>query len=86
VIDAIAPHLQLLPKYRRRNPMFAPGERAQLALHIPREAGEPMPMPKITLRVLRLKGIHEPGKVLRRQTRSRLRAMFGMAGNRGVTV
>ena len=85
-IRAIAPELELPVRFRRPNPVFARTELTRLALAILREAGEPLPIAAVAVRALRAKGVTWPDPVLRRRTRTKLRAAFGKLRARGVLV
>jgi hypothetical protein len=52
----LAPELELPPRFRKPNPVFARGELPRLALAILREAGEPLPIAAIAVRALKAKG------------------------------
>lgn len=80
------PQLRLQPRKYKPNPIFARRELPRLALTVLREAGEPLPIRVITVRVLAAKGIAMPDPTLRRRTRNRLRTMFAALDRRGVTV
>jgi hypothetical protein len=83
-IHAIAPELELPPRFRRPNPVFARTELTRLALAILREAGEPLPIAAVAVRALKAKGIAWPDPRLRRRTRTKLREAFGKLRARGV--
>lgn len=84
-IREIAPELELPPRFRKPNPVFARTELTRLALAILREADEPLPIAAIAVRALKAKGIAWPEPALRRYTRNKLREAFGKLRARGVT-
>ena len=83
-IRAISPELELPPRFRASNPVFARSELPRLALSILREANGPMPIAAIAVRALAMKGIVLPDPTLRRRTRTRLREAFGKLPRTGV--
>ena len=85
-ISAIAPELELPPRFRKPNPVFARTELTRLALAILREVEEPLSIAAIAGRVLKAKGIAGPDPALRRRTRNKLREAFGKLRARGVLV
>jgi hypothetical protein len=58
-IQAIAPNLQLQPRLRKPNPIFARGELRRLAIDMLREAGHPLAIRDMALGALRAKGVRE---------------------------
>jgi len=85
-MHAIEPQLWLQPRRYKPNPIFARGELPRLALAVLREAGEPLPIRVIAVRVLAAKGITLPEPAIRKRVRMRLRTMFVALDKRGVTV
>ncbi len=85
-IQAISPELELPPRFRKPNPVFARTELTRLALAILREADEPLPIAAVAVRALKAKGIAWPDPALRRRTRTKLREAFGKLRARGVLV
>jgi hypothetical protein len=85
-IHAIDPELALPTRFRKPNPVFARGELTRFALAVLRDAGEPLPIRVIAVRMLALKGIVLPGPTLRREVRKRVRIAFAAMDKRGVTV
>jgi len=85
-IHALAPELWLQSRHRRPNPIFGHGELTRFALDVMREAGEPLAVAVIAVRMLARKGIALPDPRLRCRTRERLRRMFASLQERGVTV
>jgi hypothetical protein len=85
-IQAIAPDLFIQPRRYKPNPVFARGEMTRMALDVLREAGEPLPMRVIVIRMLAAKGIPLPGPELRRTIRKRVRIAFVAMDKRGITV
>lgn len=83
-IHDLEPELRLPAPTRKPNPVFARGELPRLALSILREAGEPLPVSVIAVRALAAKGIDLPSPRIRRMAKSRLRAIFGALGKRGI--
>jgi hypothetical protein len=75
-IRAIAPELELPPRHRRRNPIFARGELPRLARTFLREAERPLSVDAMAIRALAAKGIKLPDRVLRRRTRLDLQAVL----------
>jgi hypothetical protein len=67
-IRAIAPELQLPPRRYKPNPVFARGEFTRTLYAVLREAGEPLPMRTIAIRMLALKGLDMPEKAIRKRT------------------
>jgi hypothetical protein len=85
-IQAIAPDLFIQPRRYKPNPIFARGELTRFALAVLREAGEPLPIRTIAVRVLAMKGVALPDPTVRKRTRSKLRCAFIALDRRGVTV
>jgi hypothetical protein len=75
-IQAIAPDLQLHPRLRNPNPIFARGELCRLAIDMLREAGKPLAIRDMALGALKAKGIRFPDRRTMKRTRVRLREMF----------
>jgi hypothetical protein len=85
-IQAIAPELPLPRRRHLPNPIFARGELSRMALAVLREAGEPLPIRVIAVRMLAMKGVTLPGPTLRNDVRKRLRIAFAAMDKRGMTV
>ena len=85
-IRAICPELDLPLRTRKPNPIFKHGELSQMALAVLREAGEPLPIRVITVRMLAKKGIILPDPAMRFAVRKRVRVAFCALDRRGVTV
>ncbi len=83
-IHDLQPELQLPAPNRKPNPIFKRGEITRLALQVMREAGEPLSVSVIAVRVLAAKGIDLPTPTIRKMTKSRLRAALLAFGKRGV--
>jgi len=67
-IQAIAPELQLPPRRYKPNPVFARGDFTRTLYAVLRDAGEPLPMRTIAIRMLALKGLDMPEKAIRERT------------------
>jgi len=67
-IQAIAPELLLPPRRHKPNPVFARGDFTRTLYAVLREAGEPLPMRTIAIRMLALKGLDMPEKAIRERT------------------
>jgi hypothetical protein len=67
-IQAIAPELMLPPRRHKPNPIFPRGEFTRTLYAVLREAGEPLPMTVIAIRMLSLKGLDMPEKAVREAT------------------
>jgi predicted nuclease of restriction endonuclease-like (RecB) superfamily len=80
----LAPDLQLQPRLREPNPIFARGELRRLAIDMLREAGKPLSIRDMALGALRAKGIRFPDRRTMKQTRVRLREVFARLRDRGV--
>jgi hypothetical protein len=61
-IQAIAPDLQLQPRLRKPNPIFARDELRGLAIDMLREAGKPLAIRDMALGALRAKGVRFPDR------------------------
>jgi hypothetical protein len=85
-IYALAPELDLRVRTRKHNPIFGRGELTSMALSVLREAGEPLPVRVIVVRMLAMKGIPLPDRHTRHEVRRRVRIMFCALDKRGVTV
>jgi len=85
-IYAISPELELPLRTRRPNPHFRHGELSRMALAVLREAGEPLPVGVIAVRMLALKGVTLPDPATRLAVRRRIRVMFHSLDRRGVTM
>jgi hypothetical protein len=83
-IQAIAPDLQLQPRLRRPNPIFARGELRRLAIDMLREAGHPLAIRDMALGALKAKGVRFPDRRAMKGTRVRLREVFAKLQARGV--
>lgn len=66
------------------NPIFKRGEVTRLALTVLREAGEPLAVSVIAVRILAAKGIPLPTPTVRKIAKSRLRHAFSDLEKRGV--
>jgi hypothetical protein len=80
------PWLFLPVRRRKPNPIFSHGDLTKMALTVLREAGEPLAIPVIAVRVLAMKGVPLPDARAQRRTRQRLQAMFLRLERRGLTV
>jgi len=67
-IQAIAPELQLPPRRYKPNPIFARGDFTRTLYAVLRQAGEPLPMTVIAVRMLALKGLDMPDRAVRERT------------------
>jgi len=85
-IREIAPELDLPLRFRKPNPIFARGEMTRLMLAVLREAGEPLPVRVIAVRMLTAKGITLPDPATRKAVRKRIRIAFCALDKRGITV
>jgi hypothetical protein len=85
-IQAIAPELPLPHRRHKPNAIFARGEMSRMALGVLRQAGEPLPIRVIAVRMLASKGIALPDPTTRGWLRKRLRIAFAASDRRGVTV
>ena len=85
-IYAIAPELDLPLRHRKPNPIFARGELTRFAMTVLREAGEPLPIRVIAVRMLAMKGVLLPDPKTRKAVRTRIRIMFAGLDRRGLTV
>jgi hypothetical protein len=83
-IQAIAPDLQLQPRLRKPNPIFARGELRRLAIDMLREAGHPLAIRDMALGALRAKGVRFPDRRTMKQTRVLSREVFAKLQARGV--
>jgi hypothetical protein len=83
-IQAIAPDLQLQPRLRKPNPIFARGELRRLAIDMLREAGKPLAIRDMALGTLKAKGVRFPHRRTMKGTRVRLREVFAKLQARGV--
>jgi len=83
-IHDLEPELRLPAPTHKPNPIFARGEVTRLALATLREAGEPLPVSVIAVRILAAKGVALPPPRIRRMAKSRLRAVFAALERRGV--
>jgi hypothetical protein len=82
-IHDLEPELNLPPPNRKPNPVFARNEITRLALDVLREAGEPLGVTEIAVRVLAAKGLPLPSPRIRKMTRARRRAVFAALGSAG---
>jgi hypothetical protein len=85
-IDAISPELDLPQRPRKWHSVFGHGEWTRLVLTVLREAGEPLSIQGIVVRMLAMKGITLPDPTLQKDVRKRLRIAFAAMDKRGVTV
>ena len=83
-IQAIAPELDLPPRHRQPNRIFARGEIPRLALDILRREGGPLSVAVIAVRALARKGIKLPGPGTRKETRKLLRTALAAYGRKGI--
>jgi len=83
-IHDLEPELWIPPPTRRPNPVFKRGEIRRLALEVMREAGEPLAISALAVRVLASKGIELPSPAIRKMAKSRLRAALLALSKRGV--
>ena len=83
-IHDLEPELKLPPNRRAMNPIFKRGEVTRLALTVLREAGEPLAVSVIAVRILAAKGINLPPPRIRKMTKGRLRHAFSDLEKRGV--
>jgi hypothetical protein len=83
-IQAIAPDLQLQPRLRKPNPIFARGELRRLAIDMLREAGRPLAIRDMALGTLKAKGVRFPDRRTTKGTRVRLREVLAKLQDRGV--
>jgi hypothetical protein len=84
-IQAIAPDLQLLPRFRKPNPIFKRGELRRLAIDMLREAGRPLAIRDMAVAALRAKGVRFPDRRTMKRTRIRVREIMGGLEKRGLT-
>jgi hypothetical protein len=75
-IHDLEPELRLPPPKLKPNPIFVHNEITRLALGVLRDAGEPLGVAEIAIRVLTVKGLPLPPPRIKRMTRARLRAVF----------
>jgi hypothetical protein len=85
-IQAIAPELDLPPRFRNPNPVFARGELTKMALDMLREAGGPVSIRDMVRGALAAKGVRFPDRRMMRHTRTELRAALNRFGERGLVV
>jgi hypothetical protein len=83
-IQAIASDLQLQPRLRTPNPIFARRELRRLAIEMLREAGKPLTIRDMALGALKAKGVRFPNRRTMKVTRVRLREVFAKLQDRGV--
>jgi hypothetical protein len=85
-IQAIAPELPLPPRRYKPNPIFARGDFTRTLYAVLREAGEPLPMRTIAIRMLTVKGHSLPDLRMRKATFYRLSTTLSVAHARGRVV
>ena len=82
----MAPELRLSARFHDPCPIFPKGSLTRMAITVLREAGEPLPIRIIAVRMLAAKGIPLPDPRTRHLLRKRLRLVFIKLDKRGVTV
>ena len=85
-IQALVSEMPLQGRFRKPNPIFARHELRRLALDMLREAGHPLAIRDTAIGALRAKGVRFPDRRTMKQTRVRLREIFGKMRERGHAV
>jgi hypothetical protein len=85
-IRTIAPELDLPPRFRNPNPVFARGELTRMALAMLRETDGPLAIRDMARSALAAKGVRFPDRRMMRHTRTKLRAALNRFAERGLVV